>query len=77
MTRWTYDEVREIYKARDRYRNIVLEIAKDGRCLMEAIAFRGECGRDGQPQEGWCFICRAKAIVREDERALAAREREA
>jgi len=70
MTRWTYEDVRPIYRDRDRYRDLVRGIAQET-CLRAATAFRGECGRDGQPQEGWCHVCRAKALVAEDEKRWA------
>jgi len=42
---------------------LVREVAEGGECERRASAFRGACGRDGQPVEGWCFVCRAKALV--------------
>lgn len=53
MTRWSYEEVREIYKDRDRYRDLVRKIAKRG-CDFSCT--------------GSCLVCEAKALVAEDAR---------
>jgi len=55
-----------IYADRDKYRDFVRDIAKEI-CLHASFAFRGECGRDGQPQEDWCFVCRAKDLLKGDQ----------
>lgn len=70
MTRWSYDEVRAIYAERDRYRDLVYEVATLI-CQRADTTFRGECGRDGQPKEGWCVVCRAKDVEAADRERFA------
>ena len=42
---------------------LVIEAVAQERCQRADTAFRGRCGTDGQPEAGWCVVCRADRVI--------------
>lgn len=59
VVKWGREKTADALKIR--HLRFLVHLVAEEPCMRQTTEFRGECGRDGQPQEGWCAVCRCKA----------------